>query len=260
VSTWSSIFSKLSRSDPEGFTNKGDFADDASASEDVQNDEKLNGCRVWIKYCNEAGEVSERWVQILRIESRLYADYLFAHCELRDEIRSFRIDRIIEVADRYGETHEPKEFFAPFISAPQYRSAGPSRHSSFGRALKILDLVGQELIILAFAAECDGKFVPREANLITSYAKIRCEELGLTMTEADSHDLRKWMKMQRPDIKNVINAVHQVARKGQTSADEIVELTNLVFEADKKIVPSETSTAEVLQQLLREEFASYASS
>jgi hypothetical protein len=258
VSTWSNIFSRLSRSDPEGYTNNGAFADDADSPEEFQSDRNLEGSRVWIKYCNEAGEVSERWVQIQKIESRQYADYLFGHCELRDAIRSFRIDRIQEVADNYGEVHEAREFFAPFTSAPQGRSSGPSRHSSFGRALKILDLVGQELIILAFAAECDGRFVPREANLITSYAKVRCEELGLTMTEADSHDLRKWIKMQRPDVKNVVNAVHQVARKGKTSADEIVELTNLVFEADKKIVQSERSTAELLHQLLREEFSSNA--
>jgi hypothetical protein len=258
MNTWSNIFTKFSRTDPKGFTNKGNFSDEEMPSEAFESNESLNGCRVWIKYCNESGEVSERWVKIQRIESRLYADYLFGHCELRDEIRSFRIDRIIEVADGYGEIHEPKNFFAPFTSLPRDRSAGPSRQSSFGRALKILDLVGQELVILAFAAECDGKFVPREANLIISYAKIRCEELGLLMTEADAHDLRKWVKMQRPDAKNLVNAVHQVARRGQTSADEIVELTNLVFEADKKIVASEQSTAELLHQLLRDEFAAFS--
>jgi hypothetical protein len=260
MSNWPELFSLLNRNDPIGFVNAGEHHDSEDQYFESSSDDTLAGSRVWIAYNDGSGVRSERWVKISRIETQQDADYMFGHCELRNAKRSFRIDRIIEIADSYGELHDPRNFFDPFINAPHGRAAGTTRNSAVGRAIKILNLVGQELVVLAFAAECDGKFVPREASLITSYAKLRCEDLGLVITDEDGAVLRKWLKLQKPDSSALKIAIHNIANKNDTTAEELIELTDLVFEADTKIKPEEKSAAKLFKELITLEFAMVAGS
>ncbi len=50
-----------------------------------------------ILYADTQGAVTQRRVRPLRLEERWGRRYLVAHCELRDDERSFRLDRIIEI-------------------------------------------------------------------------------------------------------------------------------------------------------------------
>lgn len=53
-----------------------------------------NKKRLFIRYLDRKGEVSERWItpkQILALNDYLY---MVAHCHLRDDERNFRLDRI----------------------------------------------------------------------------------------------------------------------------------------------------------------------
>jgi DNA polymerase III subunit epsilon len=57
-----------------------------------------SGKRLFIKYMDKNGEISERWITPKEVIG--LADYLYlqAHCHTRDAERTFRLDRIIEVA------------------------------------------------------------------------------------------------------------------------------------------------------------------
>lgn len=55
------------------------------------------GKTVQIKYADTKANVSTRRVQPLRLEKRWRQTYLVAHCELRQDERSFRLDRILQV-------------------------------------------------------------------------------------------------------------------------------------------------------------------
>lgn len=254
MAIWSELFDLLNRKDPDGFINKGEFVDDKNVNGDFNTDDRLSGSRLWIAYVDEAGNRSKRWIRVKRIENRQFSDYVFAFCELRKAERSFRIDRIVEMADSYGEIHEPKDFFTAFIEAPAGRSSGPSKHSPFGRALKILDIVGHEVMVLAFAAECDGKFVAREANTIMAYVKYKCDQSGLLFSKSDETDLRKWLKIQRPDELSLKTAIHRISLRKSSTAKDLIELTDIVFEADGKIKDEETKAAKLLRTLISEEF------
>jgi DNA polymerase III subunit epsilon len=53
--------------------------------------------RLFIRYVDKKGDESERWItpkQILALDDYIY---LSAHCQLRDQDRSFRLDRIVEM-------------------------------------------------------------------------------------------------------------------------------------------------------------------
>lgn len=244
------------REDPGGFGNSGSHTKDERRAEDQDStrNSHFDGWRLWIRYCDIEGNASNRWVRIYRIESRPNADYLVGHCELRKATRSFRIDRIVEIADKDGELHEPADFFKPYISPVQLRSSGPDRSRPFGKALKIIDMIGDDLKILAFIAEADGSFGNREADVLTKYAMYRAAEAGLELNKSDSVDLRKWMKMQNPDELTIRSSIRRIASRRTMTFDDLWDLANIVVEVDGKIKKSEQAALNELRSTLESEF------
>jgi DNA polymerase III epsilon subunit family exonuclease len=57
-----------------------------------------SGKRLFIKYMDKDGEISERWITPKEVIGLADYIYLRAHCHTRDAERTFRLDRIIEVA------------------------------------------------------------------------------------------------------------------------------------------------------------------
>jgi hypothetical protein len=58
------------------------------------------GEAVSLRYADASAQVSQRTVQPLRLETRWGQEYLVAFCQLRQDERSFRLDRIVTVGDR----------------------------------------------------------------------------------------------------------------------------------------------------------------
>jgi len=52
---------------------------------------------MFIKYVNGDGEQTERWITPKQVMGLKDSVYLIAYCHLRNEERSFRLDRITEV-------------------------------------------------------------------------------------------------------------------------------------------------------------------
>ncbi len=57
-----------------------------------------SGKRLFIKYMDKDGEISERWISPKEVIGLSDYIYLQAHCHTRNAERTFRLDRIIEVA------------------------------------------------------------------------------------------------------------------------------------------------------------------
>lgn len=55
------------------------------------------GGRLWLRYRNLNGQVSERWVEPLDVVGNGSTVYLIAYCHLRGEQRTFRLDRVLEM-------------------------------------------------------------------------------------------------------------------------------------------------------------------
>ena len=64
------------------------------------------GRRLWVRYRNQKGQISERWVEPLDVTDDGQDLYLAAYCLLRGEQRTFLVDAILDMrlendADRY---------------------------------------------------------------------------------------------------------------------------------------------------------------
>jgi len=57
-----------------------------------------SGKRLFIKYINKEGEISERWVTPMQVIGLKDYIYLQAYCHSREAERTFRLDRILNVA------------------------------------------------------------------------------------------------------------------------------------------------------------------
>jgi DNA polymerase III subunit epsilon len=65
----------------------------------IELSEAINsGKRLFIKYMDKNGETSERWISQVKVQG--LADYLYlqAYCHTREAERTFRLDRIVDVA------------------------------------------------------------------------------------------------------------------------------------------------------------------
>ncbi len=65
--------------------------------------------RLFIRYVDRKGDVSERWItpkQILALNDYLY---MVAHCHLRDDERNFRLDRIEQMEIEKRSAHGDNE-------------------------------------------------------------------------------------------------------------------------------------------------------
>ena len=62
--------------------------------------------RLWLRYRNSSGHISERWVEPLDVSGNDVSVYLVAHCLHRGEQRTFRLDRIVEMRLEPATDHE----------------------------------------------------------------------------------------------------------------------------------------------------------
>jgi DNA polymerase-3 subunit epsilon len=53
--------------------------------------------KLFLRYVDEFGAKSERWVSVVNVHARKEYIYLRAHCHLRDAERYFRLDRVLEM-------------------------------------------------------------------------------------------------------------------------------------------------------------------
>jgi hypothetical protein len=235
------FFTRRGAPDDAGKANSAESQSDASDVEAMGDarDPRFDGWRIWISYNDLDGKRSNRWVRVYRVEAREFGDHLVGHCELRGETRAFRIDRIGAVADASGQLHDTEDFFEPYIELPERRALGPDKSTPFGRALHIVDRLGDEMRLLAFIAEADGRMGREEAGLIMRIAGLRARDIGLDLSGPELIDLKRWLKAQHPDALAMQAAIRRMAGMGASGYHEVWSLVEIVAEADGELTPQE---------------------
>lgn len=210
-------------------------------------DQRLEGARLWLRYCDSAGQVTERFVNQCSLQRAEFGDYLHAFCELRQDWRSFLISRIQEISDPHGEVHDPEQLLKNFLPPRQRKEHEPQRRSPFGRALILVDRIGDIARILAFAAEADARFLPKELDVITGVAADFAKQSGLYVTKTDLENFGRWVKLLRPSALEARAACERLAAKRQFSAQDIAELVDIVITVDNKVTADERGAVEILK-------------
>lgn len=158
-----------------------DFQPQLPASDDTQDDvqsdfepdlEGIAGVGCIVTYADSKGATSIRRVTCRKLSRKETTLYLQAYCHERQALRTFRIDRMVEVAcGATGEVFAPgSEFFAPYnVTSDGGAAVG------FGLNVRLATDLRAGLNVLAFLARVDGLVVPEEQDVIARY----CQSFGL---------------------------------------------------------------------------------
>lgn len=128
------------------------------------------GCIV--TYAGSKGTVSIRRITCRKLSRKETTHYLQAYCHERGALRTFRIDRMVEVACGVtGEVFTPgSTFFTPYNVASDGGAA-----VGFGLNVRLATDLRAGLNVLAFLAKVDGQVVPEEQEVMARY----CQSFGL---------------------------------------------------------------------------------
>lgn len=134
-----------------------------------QNIENISGIGCVINYVDAKNESSERRITCRKLSRNGPDMYLQAYCHEREAIRTFRVDRIVEVS--CGSTGEifsdPNEFFCKYSS-----DKSDGSEVSFGIKFTLAADLRASLNVLAFLARADGNFSDLESTIVAEFCEI----------------------------------------------------------------------------------------
>lgn len=116
--------------------------------------------RLKLNYRDAQGAVTERIVQAKECDTANAQGYLIGFCEMRDDIRTFRLDRIVRATDM--DTGEIIGDMLAWADA-NYRS------SPAASAAALLDDAADALRGLFYIGKADGRFTKKEKELFLAF-------------------------------------------------------------------------------------------
>lgn len=187
-----------------------------------------------LTYCDSAGSETTRIVNLRRIEVARDSLYLVCMCHLRNEPRSFHVDRIREVFDAStGEVHErPRDFFAshPLLTQPRDPEDAAVKNCQ------------RELVLLTMVGAADGLFDEDEQDHVLVHVYDRNLDLQL-----DEQRLRQRLALFAPDERAFWTSLHQMSRFKLGDARMTLRTMRRIVEADARLTPEEQAFVEEIQ-------------
>ncbi len=136
------------------------FAEACEAGTDLGT---ISGRNLIIEYEDSKGQLTQRVISCRQMTNQGGTAYLKAFCHHRSAIRTFRLDRILDLFDPItGETLSPVQaFFAQFATDLETAS-GLTWGLSVGRKADLIALINA----LVFLARCDKEYHPKEREAL----------------------------------------------------------------------------------------------
>ncbi len=176
-----------------------------------------------IDYCDANGEQSERVIRISQYDGSCY---LPAFCELRNDYRTFRIDRILQAVDaNTGEVIKdvPSYLLAKYKSSPEYK-------------LNLVLKKGVDIIkILYYVSKADGQLRKEELHIIGNVIRKIAKDDRLT----DIMIKKELNKMPVPSPQAFKLAVNRLSKKNLKNLIVTRKIAENIIGTQKTVHPLE---------------------
>lgn len=187
----------------------------------------LSGLGLILEYEDSRGRSTQRVVTCKQFSIEGGFQYLKAYCHHREAVRTFRLDRIVDIFDpRTGESLSPVQAFFLKFSPDKITQSGLTWGLSVGRRADLIALLNA----LIFIARCDREFHPTERAVLevalTSYW-IRLELLG----DPDFEDILAYADRLSPDGETFWLAMHRFLEENALG-DIFKRHVRMLIEAD----------------------------
>jgi hypothetical protein len=201
VTGWFERRGEIPLSPPLGLREYGPLADDPERGEGDFSATAIRGAAFVLEYCDSRGWMSTRAVRCLGIDLEAPVS-LRAFCNVRKTARTFRIDRIISVADfRTGAILSGSAHFsllAPYL--PQYEQ------DAAVRALRVLqEAVRDGVFALLQVGMPGGRLSDEVRDVAIEYIQAEALAAGCTLPPAEAVSL--WVDNLAPPLDAVVEAV-----------------------------------------------------
>lgn len=192
----------------------------------------------YLSYVDTNGEASERRFTCYAIVGFEGATHVTGFCHEREAPRTFRVDRIQELA-----CAETGEMFDPVRHFDDLRSMGALRCED-----KVLTDVAR---IMVFLARCDGEYHPLEAHGIAEHINRYCVRFNATAVMAD--DVIAECRRLAPDSVDMSKAIRKIAKSpgGARVARFVLDAGAAIIDADGRHDAEETRWAVELSTTLK---------
>lgn len=212
------------------------FPDDESEAEIAQSSQdtaalsSLSGLNLIIEYEDSKGKRTQRVISCRQYLQADHKDYLKAFCHHRSAMRSFRLDRIVDVYDPLtGESLSPVEAFFAQFAPDRTQSSGLTWGLSVSRRADLVALINA----LVFLARSDQEYHPSERMVleraVTSFW-LRLEILS----DLDCEPILEFADKVSPDSELFWVALHQLKTDPQLveifrrSGQQLIEVDGVV--------------------------------
>lgn len=224
-----------------------DLIDDSGFLGSISDIQAISGRCLIIEYVNLKNERTQRVITCRQYAVRGDKTYVQAFCHHRKTLRSFRIDRIIDVFDPVtGESLSPVQAFFAQFSPDRIAKSGLTWGLSVGRYADLIALING----LIFIARCDREYHPSEMvsleQAITGFW-IRMEIQG----DADFYDILRYSEKLAPDGETFWLAMARF-REEPALASIFRRYAHLLIQADGFVRPEEAYWAIEIDDFLND--------
>jgi tellurite resistance protein len=203
-------------------------------------DHELSGMTIGIEHVDADGSVSRRWATIVATAEVDGHNRLLCHCFMSEGLRSFRMDRVINLFDEHGETFDVREFLLLKASPTKARTGGGSYRSAVRDGLRVLLAV----------ARADGHLDAKEVDVIMDYARAEGARKGVTEDEAALAELRRYIERLQPSGSVVTACIDRLTNEGEETQDNLLAYLAKVVRADGVLDSSEAELERLIAKRL----------
>jgi len=203
-------------------------------------DHELSGMTVGIEHVNADGSVSRRWATIVATAEVDGQNRLLCHCFRSEGLRSFRMDRVINLFDEHGETFDVREFLHLKASPTKARTGGGSYRSAIRDGLRVLIAV----------ARADGNLDAEEVDVIMDYARAEGARKGVTEDEAALAELRNYIERLQPSGSVVTACIDRLSNEDKETQDNLQAYLAKVIRADGVVDGTEAELERLIAKRL----------
>jgi len=205
------------------------------AAEYAPSDPKPTGGLLKLTYKDANGQVTEREVRVRECDTLNPAGYLTAHCLLRDEFRTFRMNRIERAIDmETGEVIEdlPAWAMARYKASPAYAME------------ELLSTAADALRAMFYIAKADGRFTKKEKEVFLQYCQAHSGAAHLTLADID----RACATLPLPSMQAFKLICGRLAKLDPQDRETILDACERMIATEKTISPEEAAALAYLRK------------
>lgn len=207
VAGWFERRGEIPLAPPLGLREYGPLADDPDLPDADFSDDAIRGVSFALEYCDSRGWISTRTIRCLGIDPRAPVS-LKAYCSVRRTSRTFRIDRIISIADlRTGAILRSDDHIG--LLAPYLPDREPSLDVQLLAGLQHATKDG--VFALLQLAMPNGRLGDRSREIVLDYVRAEAVAAGRVLPPMENVEL--WVDNLAPPLESVVAAIARLLKE-----------------------------------------------